>query len=127
MPKTRNTSKQFSRAFRSKNDEKSPITYLPPEGCTLPVPSVPSAVRAVWDRNQKARWRELWQSPQATQWDDSVSGTVALLVSYESALLSGRGAAWMAQEARYAADSLGLSPKAMSALGWRIRKPEEES
>jgi hypothetical protein len=26
----------------------------------------------------------------------------------------------MAQEARYAADSLGLSPKAMSALGWRI-------
>jgi hypothetical protein len=81
----------------------------------------------VWDRNQKARWRELWQSPQATQWDDSVSGTVALLVAYESALLSGRGAAWMAQEARYAADSLGLSPKAMSALGWRIRKPEEES
>lgn len=126
MPQSRNTSKQFSRAFRDQNTDKNPITFLPAGGCTLPVPPVPPSVRGLWDRQQKARWRELWQSPQATQWDDSVSGTVALLVSYEAQLLGGRGAAWIAQECRYASEGLGLTPKAMSALGWRITGGKED-
>lgn len=47
-------------------------------------------------------------------------GTVAVLVSYETQIWAGEAAAWQAQEARYAADALGLTPKAMAALGWRI-------
>jgi hypothetical protein len=62
----------------------------------------------------------LWQSPQAVMWDDAVRGTVAVLLVYEAAILAGTASAWMAQEARYAADALGLTPKAMTALGWRI-------
>jgi hypothetical protein len=130
MPQARNTIKQFSRAFREQNSEKNPIIYLPAAGCTLAIPRIPMAVRASWDKQQKARWKELWQSPQATQWDDSVSATVALLITYESQLLAGNGSAWVAQEARYASDALGLTPKAMNALGWRIagiNQKEEES
>ncbi len=66
------------------------------------------------------RWEELWQSPQATMWDDTARGTVAVLIVYEAAILAGSAAAWQAQEARYASEALGLTPKAMAALGWRI-------
>ncbi|EYR61918.1 hypothetical protein N866_14265 [Actinotalea ferrariae CF5-4] len=73
-----------------------------------------------WTRVEKRRWKELWTSPQATQWDETASGTVALLVAYESMLLAGQGSAWTAQEARHAADALGLTPRAMAALGWVV-------
>ena len=53
-------------------------------------------------------------------WDDTARGTVAVLVVCEAAILGGSAAAWQAQEARHAADALGLTPKAMAALGWRI-------
>ncbi|WP_212741411.1 phage terminase small subunit [Bifidobacterium moukalabense] len=123
MPRSRNTNSPRSRAYRpNENGESrlSRIVLLPADGCRLPVPSVPKQCRDVWSAEQKRRWRELWQSPQATQWDESCNGTVALLVTYETALLEGRGSAWMAQEARYASDALGLTPKAMNALGWRV-------
>ncbi|GAB3049645.1 hypothetical protein GCM10027053_05510 [Intrasporangium mesophilum] len=35
-------------------------------------------------------------------------------------MFAGEAAAWQAQEARYAAEALGLTPKALVALGWRI-------
>jgi hypothetical protein len=53
-------------------------------------------------------------------WDDTATGTVAVLIVYEAAILAGKASAWQAQEARYASDALGLTPKAMAALGWRI-------
>ncbi|MBT2568087.1 hypothetical protein J7I84_16600, partial [Arthrobacter sp. ISL-85] len=55
-------------------------------------------------------------------WDETVKGTVALLVAYESRLLAigDGGTAWVAQECRYASEALGLTPKALTSLGWRI-------
>jgi hypothetical protein len=73
-----------------------------------------------WTEDEQARWRELWESPQATQWDDTCRGTVAILVAYEAAMFAGTASAWHPQEARYAAESLGLRPRAVAALGWRI-------
>lgn len=125
MPAMRNTNTPHSRAFRGQTAAAGRrITILPAEGCALPVPPVPAQVRGVWTAQQKRRWKELWQSPQATQWDESCAGTVALLVQYESQLLSGDGTAWVGQEARYASDALGLTPKSMNALGWRIADVE---
>jgi hypothetical protein len=66
------------------------------------------------------RWADLWGSPQACQWDETARGTVGSLIVYESAVLDGTASAWQAQEARYAAESLGLTPKAMTSLGWTI-------
>src|SRR5206468_1321616 len=94
------------------------LVDLPASGCTLPVPDMPPG--RDWDDADRQRWDELWQSPQAVMWDDTCRGTVALLLVYEAAILAGSAAAWQAQEARYAADALGLTPKALAALGWRI-------
>lgn len=120
MPRARNSTLPNSRTFRSEAGQR--LKYLPAGGCELPVPPMPSG--RVWSEDERARWDELWKSPQASQWDDSVRGTVGLLVAYESTLLAGDGTAWVAQEARYASDALGLTPKAMTSLGWVIDDAE---
>lgn len=120
MPAARNALKPHSRANRRPVSSGShhALVELPAAGCVLPVPPVPAG--RDWSDAELDRWTELWESPQATQWDDTVRGTVAVLVTYEHAILAGTAAAWQAQEARYAAEALGLTPKALVALGWRI-------
>lgn len=120
MPATRNVAKPHSRAHRRAPglSARSALVDLPPQGCDLPVPPMPKGRE--WSAVDRARWRELWRSPQAVMWDETCRGTVALLIVYEAAILAGEASAWQAQEARYAADALGLTPKAMAALGWRI-------
>lgn len=118
MPTPRNEFKPRSRAHRGTVGARVPVIELPASGCSLPAPDLPHGRE--WTAAEQARWVELWGSPQATQWDESARGTVAVLVVYESALFSGSAAAWQAQEARYAADSLGLTPKSLASLGWRV-------
>lgn len=120
MGTQRNMTKPNSRAYRPQPAAiRAALVELPAEGCKLEVPDLPKSRE--WTEVETERWVELWESPQATQWDDSCRGTVALLVQYESRLLSGDGGtAWVAQECRYASEALGLTPKAMASLGWRI-------
>ena len=118
MPAPRNASKPHSRAHRGTVGSRQALTDLPAAGCDLPVPDLP--LGREWSDAESARWEELWQSPQATQWDETARGTVASLVIYEVAIFSGTASAWMAQEARYAAEALGLTPRALASLGWRI-------
>lgn len=120
MPVPRNAAKPHSRAHRRpvSHGQRVALVDLPAAGCQYPVPPMPSA--RDWTDHEQNRWRELWESPQATQWDDTARGTVAVLVAYETLILSGAASAWHAQEARYAAESLGLTPRALAALGWRI-------
>lgn len=120
MAAPRNVAKPHSRAHRRpvSSGPRSALVELPAAGCSLPVPDPPKGRR--WSRDELDRWRELWESPQASQWDDTVRGTVAVLVTFEAAIFSGTASAWQAQEARYAAESLGLTPRALAALGWRI-------
>jgi hypothetical protein len=82
------------------------------------VPDMPAG--RTWTDTDRARWDELWRSPQATQWDETCRGTVAALLVYEAAILDGSASAWQAQEARYAAEALGLTPRALVALGWKV-------
>lgn len=116
MPTRRNVLKPGSRAHRG--SPRTAVAELPAGGCGLPVPPLPKG--RSWSLPERTRWRELWSSPQAVMWDEATAATVAVLVVYESAILAGTAAAWQAQEARYAADALGLTPKSMSALGWVI-------
>lgn len=118
MPVPRNPAKPHSRAHRGTVGSRQALTELPATGCDLPVPAMPTGRE--WSDSERERWVELWGSPQATQWDETARGTVAALVIYETAIFSGTAAAWQAQEARYAAESLGLTPRAMGQLGWRI-------
>lgn len=120
MPARKNATKPHSRAHRRpvSSGPRNALVDLPATGCSLPVPPMPTA--RDWTTEEQGRWVELWESPQATQWDDTVRGTVAVLVVYESAIFAGTAAAWQAQEARYASEALGLTPRALAALGWRI-------
>lgn len=118
MPKMRDPSKPHSRAHRGGSGPREALIVLPAGGCDLPVPDLPEGRE--WTGVQEARWTELWQSPQATQWDETARGTVAALVIYESAIMAGEASAWMAQECRYASEALGLTPRALTMLGWRI-------
>lgn len=126
MPVPRNPAKPHSRAHRRpvSSGPRSALIDLPATGCTLPVPKLPPG--RIWTTAERARWRELWQSPQATQWDDTCRGTVAVLIAYESAIWDGTASAWQAQECRYASQALGLTPQALVALGWRIVEPEAD-
>ncbi len=125
MPAPRNVAKPHSRAHRRpvSTGARSALVDLPAAGCDLPVPPMPPGRE--WTEAEARRWEEIWQSPQATQLDDTARGTVAVLIVYESAILAGEASAWMAQEARYASEALGLTPKAMAALGWRIAETAE--
>lgn len=120
MPPPKNAAKPHSRAHRGEMGSRQALVELPAEGCELPAPDMPAG--RAWTQNQRARWVELWSSPQATQWDETARGTVASLVIYESAIMAGKASAWQAQEARYAAEALGLTPRALASLGWRIRE-----
>lgn len=118
MAAPRNASKPRSRAHRGTVGSRQALTDLPAAGCDLPVPPMPTGRE--WEKPERDRWAELWQSPQATQWDETARGTVAALVIFESAIYAGTASAWQAQEARYAAEALGLTPRALGQLGWRI-------
>lgn len=102
--------KPNSRAYRPQPAAiRAALVELPADGYTLPVPDIPKSRE--WNEVEQVRWVELCESPQATQWDDSCRGTVALLVQYETRLLSGDGgSAWVVQECRYASEALGLNP-----------------
>ncbi|WP_246259367.1 hypothetical protein [Streptomyces typhae] len=124
MPAQRDPSKPYSRAHRGQG-RVGVLVDLPSSGCTLPVPDMPPG--RDWTDADRARWEELWQSPQATMWDDTARGTVAVLLVYEAAVLAGEASAWQAQEARYAGEALGLTPRAMVQLGWRIVDDDGEA
>ena len=118
MPPKKNPQKPNSRVHRGSVGSRLALIDLPATGCELPEPDMPPG--RVWTDHEHARWSELWRSPQATQWDETARGTVAALLIFETAILEGTASAWQAQEARYAAEALGLTPKALTALGWRI-------
>jgi hypothetical protein len=125
MPADRVVRKPYSRDRRSPFTSGRPsVVDLPAEGCPLPCPKIPPG--PAWTAAQRARWRQLWSSPQANMWDESVVGIVSSLISFESLILAGEASAWEAAEARQAGDSLGLSPKSMANLGWRIVKNGSE-
>jgi hypothetical protein len=91
------------------------VVVLPPQ-CDLPVPRLPRG--RDWTREERALWRQVWTSPQASQYDDSYAPTVAANVAHCSAILAGSAAAWQAQEFRRLGDALGLTPAGLRALGW---------
>lgn len=120
MAKPRNAMKPRSRygGNRGTVGARNPILDLPATGCDLPVPPMPKG--RDWSEAERERWADLWGSPQACAWDDTATGTVAALIVFESALFDGTASAWQAAELRHAGEALGLTPRAMGQLGWRI-------
>lgn len=120
---SRNVNKPHSREHRRPltPGTRAPLVVLPADGCQLPVPAMPAG--RTWSEAERQRWDDLWTSPQACAWDETATGTVAALVVYETSILTGTASAWTAAEHRHASEALGLTPKAMAALGWQIETP----
>ncbi|UQA95261.1 hypothetical protein [Streptomyces halobius] len=110
MPKPRNPQSPHSR-YR----EAQRITVLPLDH-GLPVPDMPEGRE--WSEHERVYWRELWETPQASQWDDSTAGIVSAVVVYWSAILAGTASNTQHMEYRHLTKSLGLTPEGMRALGW---------
>ncbi|MGW0419473.1 phage terminase small subunit [Streptomyces sp. NPDC003015] len=112
-----------ARHSRHRVDERS-VTYLPPDGCQDEPPPMPPG--RAWSDAEAEHWRELWRSPQAHVWDDSVSLTVASLVVATSTILGpGRVSAQLIGEQRALSNDLGLTPTAMERLRWVVGEPPQ--
>jgi len=117
---SRTATKPNSRARRNTGGSGNfGFIELPAGGCDLPVPRLPAG--RAWSAEERKLWRNLWRSPQATQWDDSYIAAVAAYVVHASAIYDGTAKAWSAQEFRHLGDKLGLTPQGMANLGWMVR------
>ncbi|MFJ3706870.1 hypothetical protein [Streptomyces sp. NPDC090053] len=110
MPKPRNPHSPHSR-YR----EAQRITVLPLDH-GLPVPDIPEGRN--WSEHERTYWKELWETSQASQWDDSTAGIVAAVVVYWSAILAGTASNTQHMEYRHLTKDLGLTPEGMRTLGW---------
>lgn len=108
---------------RHRTDER-PITYLPPDGCQDEPPPLPPG--RDWTEAEASYWDELWSTPHAAVWDDSVFPVVAALVVATSTILGGgRPSAQLIGEQRALMNDLGLTPASMERMRWVIGEPPQ--
>jgi hypothetical protein len=93
---------------------------------TNPVPPMPDEVR--WTQTGIDLWEKLWHSPQSTQWPkEYYTAVVRYVALYERMMhqqdLSGPVTNAMTQ----LEDRLGISPKSMLQLRWRIRPGQPDA
>ncbi|MFE2733780.1 hypothetical protein [Streptomyces sp. NPDC056723] len=91
---------------------------------TMPAPDVPPGVE--FTDAELALWDEFWTSPQAYMVDQLAAGTVAVMIRYQTQLLSGTGSAWVATEYRHLTEAFGVTPGAMMKLAWKISEEEND-
>lgn len=89
---------------------------LPREGRSGRPPAMPPWVPV--DDWAEMMWRRWWASPQATQWDSKTTPAILgrMLLLYAEAPQS--------SEIRQIEQQLGLTPKSMRDLGWRVADDE---
>lgn len=103
-----------------RNAPTIPTTDLPASGRTTPVPDVPTWLSL--DGAGQSWWDWAWRTPQACGWSDGNLVTVAHRASLEDLLSSAdaRTRLGIIKEARETDARLGLTPKGMADLRWRI-------
>lgn len=95
-------------------------TYLPAAGRKGKAPALPP-LRS-WGSADRKHWAELWAMPQATAWESGghVEVVGRLLALRHDFARTPRLASGLSAELRQLEDRLGLSPKALMGLRWRI-------
>ncbi len=106
-------------------------TDLPVEGREGKPPVLPkrAAGAGAWYSQTRTAWKNLWASPQATQWDQSGVSLHRWAMAHDESIRAqvagGRGVAGLLAEMRQIEDRHGLSPKSMLQLRWRIAEVDE--
>lgn len=111
---------------RSKGAMSYVLAELPSDGRKGRAPAWPLAGRA------RRGWAALWKLPQAVMWEKmhselAVARYLMLRVSMEDSLVAGEEVkSAVFSEIRQSEDALGLSPKGMQTLRWRVTTDEVE-
>lgn len=110
-----------------RNQPTIPTTNLPSTGRTTPIPK-PPALYVFGDRAADW-WAWAWRTPQACAWDDGSLFAVARRAQLEDQIETVERAterSAVAREMRELDDRLGLTPKGLAALRWKIIDAEAE-
>lgn len=102
------------------------MTVLPASGRSGPPPPFPLAHVEPEERDV---WRQLWATPQATEWERLGSFYVRVVARYVRSLIEAEepgAVAALQSEVRQLEDRLGLTPMAMLRLRWVIGDPEPD-
>lgn len=103
-----------------RNKPTIPTTTLPAEGRQDPPPDIPATYTL--GASGLDWWQWAWRTPQACAWDDGALFVVARRAKMEdivAGLEPGESLAAI-RETRELDDRLGLSPKGLAALRWKI-------
>jgi len=106
---------------RRRNAAAIPTTLLPAAGHKGRPPALPSWVKLA--SAGRAWWRFAWKTPQAAGWGPSFAPVVARRAVLEDDFAAApdvRERLQVAREIRELDDRLGLTPKGMAALRWKI-------
>lgn len=99
-------------------------TNLPAEGRQGPPPELPPV--RMWTEFTRSWWKDLWATPQATQWAEDSPELIRLALLHETIWTADaeRGPSpGILSEMRQIEDRFGLNPKAMMQMRWRIDEP----
>jgi len=98
---------------------------LPAAGRSGATPKLPSWRK--WHAGTARWWKELWATPQATQWEASGRTLWTLACLYDDMIAGRADVAKVSAEMRQHEDRHGLNPKSMLQLRWRIvEQPDAE-
>lgn len=97
---------------------------LPAEGRPGPAPSLPNAPKWLeehggWPVATRQAWKALWETPQATAWDQTGQSLYAWAQLHAAIEISGPQASRVGEKRQHE-DRHGLNPAAMLKLRWRI-------
>lgn len=106
----------------TRHPRKLDWTELPAKGRKGRIPKLPDV--RLWSDETLRWWKELWHTPQATQWDQTGRSAVAMAVLYQDAQNQPDRSAPLLAELRAHEDRHGLNPKAMNQLCWRVAETE---
>ena len=99
--------------------------YLPSKGRKGRTPAMPTLIE--WSDDDRTYWRELWRMPQAMAWEAlGHEEFVARLVALRAAFRESQSPR-VSAEMRQLEDRLGLNPKSMMQLRWRIVADEVQA
>ena len=92
-----------------------------PECNNSPIPPMPCSEKVDWSQEAKALWDKLWYSPQSTQWPRDLHPTVERYVALYERMYHGQDLSGATMNAMtQIEDRLGLNPKAMLQVRWRV-------
>ena len=75
----------------------------------------------VWSPGSLEAWQRLWRSPQSTQWSEAMWPLVEQWLVLHEALITSSGAlSSLGASLANIGDRLGLSPKSLLQLRWRL-------